>query len=433
MTSRVKKKISIFIFALSLFGYSHGQKCATTYRDSIALQTNPNYLKQRIERIARSTTVEKLSDGLKHTLLYIPTVVHVIHTSEAGIISDDPNIGNISKEQIMSQIEVLNQDYRRKFGSPGFNDLPEGADMEIEFCLAKLDPQGQATDGITRNYRPKEEYDASADDGEIKGIVHWPADQYMNVYVVPRLSDNFLGYASFPEDPRETDGIVMSNRYFGNRTGTSIDAFAFPYNRGRTMTHEVGHWLGLVHIWGDGNCAVDDGCDDTPDSDAGNFGCDTTHESCGSPDMVRNYMDYSDDHCFNIFSQCQKLITRNIFDANLPNNRSSFLLSSLTGSINCDLGQDTTDNNPIRENVKIGTIDQVEGRYLIFNLDPGTDYNITIFNLQGKRLENAFIRSNAFGEIQFALSAERRGIYIMKIHYKNGDTQRFKIYGPLKP
>lgn len=433
MTIRVRRKISLFVFALCLFGYSFGQKCATTYRDSIAMVSNPNYLQQRIDRIGKASSIETLNSKIRHTVIYIPTVVHVIHTSETGIISDDPNIGNISKEQIMSQLEVLNEDYRRKFGTPGYNDSPDGADLEIEFCLARFDPQGNPTDGITRHYRNKNQYDASSDDIEIKEIVHWPADEYLNIYVVPQLGNNFLGYATFPEEPRQLDGIVMANRFFGDRTGTSIDAFAFPYNRGRTLTHEVGHWLGLVHIWGDGNCAVDDGCEDTPDSDSGNFGCDTTHESCGTPDMVRNYMDYSDDDCFNIFTNCQKMLTRNIFDSNFPNNRSSFLLSTLTGSINCNVGQDTTTNNKIRDKVKIGTVDQVSGRYLIYNLEPGTDYRIALFNLQGKRLEDIFLRSNAFGEIQFTLKAERRGIYIMKLHYQNGDTQRFKIYGPLRP
>ncbi len=433
MTARVKKRISLFVIALSIFGYSYGQKCATTYRDSIALISQPNYLQKRIDRIAKARSLNKLNSKVQHTIVYIPTVVHVIHTSEAGIISDDPNIGNISKEQIMSQIEVLNNDYRKKFGTPGFNDHPDGADLEIQFCLARLDPQGNPTEGITRNYREKREYDANSDDIEIKEIVHWPADQYMNVYVVPKLSDNFLGYATFPEEPRQYDGIVMSNRFFGNRTGTSIDAFAFPYNQGRTMTHEVGHWLGLVHIWGDGNCAIDDGCDDTPDSDSGNFGCDTTHESCGSLDMVRNYMDYSDDDCFNIFTNCQKLLTRNIFDANFPDNRSSFLLSTITGSINCNDGQDTSNAKPVQEVVKIGTIDQISGRYLLYNLNPGVDYKIGVYDLRGKRLEDVVLRSNAFGEIQFTLNAERQGIYILRLHFENGDTRRFKIYGPLNP
>ncbi len=431
MTKNQKKTLSLLIFTLAIFFQTEAQKCATTLRDSVSLLNNPEHLKIRAERLAEIHSFNKRNSKIQHPLVYIPTVVHIIHTSADGTISDDPDIGNISDEQIMSQIEVLNNDYRRKAGTPGFNNHPDGADLEIQFCLAKLDPNGNPTNGITRHFRDKDVYNPITDDREIKRIVQWPPDQYMNVYVVPQLKDNFLGYASFPDEPREYDGIVMSNRFFGNRIGTAIDAFAFPYNSGRTMTHEVGHWLGLVHIWGDGGCSVDDGCPDTPDSDAGNYGCDTTHVSCTTVDMVRNYMDYSDDDCFNIFTNCQKSIARSVFEESIPNNRSTFYLNSLIGTINCGENTDTVDNSKLSSEILLGTVDQQQGRYIIYNLAASKIYRISLYGFQGQKIEERSISTNASGELIFDLGDQRSGLYILKLDFLNGDSKQFKLFGSL--
>jgi len=151
----------------------------------------------------------------------------------------------------------------------------------------------------------------------IKPASIWNPDQYFNIWVTyisfGRPGFLLLGYAQFPSGnpvsglpfsgAAETDGVVILYTTCGrvNRAANNSD-------QGRTLTHEVGHWLGLRHTWGDGPCGFDDFCQDTPESDSANFGCRVGHISCGSEDMVENYMDYSRGVCKNIFTQCQKRV-----------------------------------------------------------------------------------------------------------------------------
>ena len=114
-----------------------------------------------------------------------------------------------------------------------------------------------------------------------------------------------MGYSQFPGGPASTDGIVIAYQYFGN-TGTAVA----PFNKGRTTTHELGHWLNLYHIWGDdnGSCSGSDYVQDTPNQSNYNYSCPTfPHPSCSNTsDMFMNYMDYTDDICMNIFTEGQK-------------------------------------------------------------------------------------------------------------------------------
>lgn len=243
----------------------------------------------------------------------IPVVVHVLYKNATQ---------NISDQQIYSQIAILNQDYRRMnadtVNTPSVFDTI-AADINVEFCLATLDPQGNPTNGITRTsttggqllgwFSPLGE-DAKYD--SLGGKNAWPADRYLNIWVC-ELFPGLLGYAQFPGGNPATDGVVITYTAFGN-----IGTVTAPSLLGRTTTHEVGHWMGLYHIWGDDqDCSGSDSIPDTPNADqASSSDCQVTRNSCSNEDpywgsfdphdMVQNYMDYSHDSCMNMFTNGQK-------------------------------------------------------------------------------------------------------------------------------
>lgn len=306
-------------------------KCSSVeYNDALRAE-NPNVpSKEEFEEwLAPKIEEFKLMRALNRKVtLTIPVVVHVIHNGDP--IGDGVN-ENISDAQVESQIAVMNEDFRRLIGTPGEG---AGVDVEVEFCLAQVDPDGNATNGINRVDLGQDSWSTDAINSTVKPTTIWDPEQYMNMWSVRFSNSSLLGYAQFPSNSglaglnadggsASTDGVVAGFGYFGSSDyddGNFVTSA--PYDKGRTMTHEVGHWLGLRHIWGDGGCGVDDFCDDTPESDASNFGCATGHESCGTVDQVENYMDYSDDLCMNIFTQDQKdrvltVLTNSIRRANL--------------------------------------------------------------------------------------------------------------------
>lgn len=258
-----------------------------------------------LKEIERQNAMSTFSSG---EVLTIPVVIHIIHNGEpVGVGS------NISTDRILSQMEVLNEDFRRlNADSVNTPSIFQGlaADPLIEFVLAKRDPEGLSTNGIVRKKGSFSEY-AMLDNWELKSNSYWPSEDYLNIWVAP-LKNKLLGFAQFPQSNTEpgleeasayqyTDGVVIDFEYFGINNDVS------PVSKGRTATHEIGHFLGLRHIWGDGGCDVDDFCDDTPTVGAANFGCPTkTVESCGNQAMYQNFMDYTDDVCMNIFTEDQK-------------------------------------------------------------------------------------------------------------------------------
>ena len=249
----------------------------------------------------------------------LPVVVHVLHTGEP--VGEG---ANISKEQIESQIRVLNEDFRRKEGTLGYNDHPDGADARIEFVLARSSPTGEATDGIVRVDMMAKEPPPFQGNPIMAGAYYslWDPNRYLNIWSFLGIKDTALGEARFPvsdlpglEDREdqdwtlpgigEADGLVIYALHFGK---SDLDS---KYNLGRTGTHEVGHFLGLFHMWGKNvegkpSCDQDDYCNDTPPTGAKVTGCPQDHKACdGSRAMVENYMDYADDACMNIFTKDQ--------------------------------------------------------------------------------------------------------------------------------
>ncbi len=275
--------------------------------------------KQLIEE-ANALAKQWLKDhpGGERSVITIPVVVHVIYHTASQ---------NISDEQVKSQLEVLNEDFRRQ--NVDTSETPEiyealGADCNIEFCLAAYDPNGDSTSGITRTSTDTVSF-ATSDNmkySQTGGADGWPAKHYLNIWVC-NLKNGVLGYATLPQTNSgnsKTDGVVIWYKAFG-REGT----LSPPYNLGRSCTHEVGHWLGMVHIWAEDGCDNDDGIADTPVQDSAHFGCPVFPlVSCGnSGDMSMNYMDYTDDGCMNIFTFGQSAKMNSV----LQTSRSSILTS----------------------------------------------------------------------------------------------------------
>lgn len=299
-------------------------RCATTEYEEYLKSKNPNRLSttEFEQWIAPKITIEKqkiknTSKGLKqNAVITIPVVVHIIHNGD--IIGVDENIFD---QQVISQIQVLNEDFRRKTGTPGFNTNPVGADVEIEFALAKRDPSGVLSNGINRVNLGQESWSTDEINNSVKPQTQWNPEKYLNIWIVKFTANDLLGYAQFPststlpgidadEGPANTDGVVIGYAYFGSSSYFPGGTYATDYDKGRTTSHEVGHWLGLRHIWGDGGCDVDDFCEDTPNAGQANEGCPVGVDSCPtSPglDMIENYMDYTNDACMNIFTANQKM------------------------------------------------------------------------------------------------------------------------------
>ena len=261
------------------------------------IQAHPR-MEQRMASIEKQTNafvkrMKNNSQERSQMVVTIPVVFHVLYNTDAE---------NISEAQVLSQLQVMNDDFRR-LNADQDNVWSQAADTQIEFCLATQDPQGNPSNGILRVPTSVTQFGTN-DNMKFSsqgGSDAWPASEYLNFWVCD-LGASLLGYAQFPGGPANTDGVVCTYTATGN-VGTA----QAPFDLGRTGTHEIGHWLNLRHIWGDGGCGADDFVLDTPEDDGANYGCSLGSSSCeaGVSAMVQNYMDYSDDVCMNLFTQGQ--------------------------------------------------------------------------------------------------------------------------------
>ncbi|MCG8237524.1 GEVED domain-containing protein [Tenacibaculum finnmarkense] len=299
------KKFTLALLCLIFTGATFAQQKRTCYAmdDLAERQIKDPGLKKRMATIEEFTqrSLKRMQNQQSKKvgeIITLPVVVHILYTNATN---------NISTAQIESQLAVLNADFRRT-NADRTNKWAQAADSQIEFKLATVDPNGNATTGITRTQVSKSTWltgnnfmKKSAEGG----VNPWDTSEYLNMWIVDNITrptgGTILGYAQFPGGSAATDGVVMADQFFG-----TIGTAAAPFDGGRTTTHEVGHFLNLRHIWGDGPCGSDDFVSDTPESDAANYGCKSAHTSCGSLDMVENYMDYSDDSCMNLFTSGQK-------------------------------------------------------------------------------------------------------------------------------
>ena len=298
--------LSLFIFVGVQKGISQTiEPCISHEMMLEQLKTNPEFaanmakLQQETEAFEFQTEYNPKS---KSAVKIIPVVFHVIHQYGSE---------NISRAQCLDQLRVLNEDFRRKNADTVNTPTPYkplGADANIEFRIAKKDPNGNCTDGVNRVYSP---LTYSARDN-VKSLIYWPSNKYLNIWVVGYITSSsstgsgyVVGFAQFPGGQASTDGVVVRHDFLGN-IGTAAG------ERGRTATHEVGHWLNLRHIWGDATCGNDQVSDTPTQYEANQSNCPTFPHitNCGNApifngpngDMFTNYMDYTSASCQNMFS-----------------------------------------------------------------------------------------------------------------------------------
>ena len=283
-------------------------KCHSTENLMHQIAEHPE-MRQSIEGIERqiaqfTTDNHVITRGGQIT---IPVVVHVVYRTDAE---------NITIAQIQSQIDALNRDYNKQ--NSDISKVPTdfsgvAANCQIRFQLASRDPQAKSTTGIVRYATTKTNWGAK-DDIKLPskgGFANWNPSKYLNIYVC-NIGDNILGFSSFPSSPENLDGIVIDYTAFGT-LGTARS----PFNKGRTCVHEVGHWLNLLHVWGDIDCGTDN-VEDTPQQKQAHYGSISTpqYSTCTGKttrDMSMNFMDYVHDDCMFMFTEGQKKRIQAIF------------------------------------------------------------------------------------------------------------------------
>ncbi len=390
-------RLAVVISLISHFFTTFAQPAST--RCELSIKGDPQF-ESWLQR-KRSTQARIATEVYR-----IPVVVHVLHTGEP--------LGegfNFSDERIRGQIRTLNEDFRRKLGTPGFNAHPDGDDPHIEFVLAEFDPDGRHTNGIVRIDQNKVQLPPQPA-GDIISVAslfsYWDPVRYLNIWCMDAgfPPGTLVGSARFPisdlkgleniTEP-DADGIYITALNFGQGNTNTFP----PYDKGRTLTHEMGHFLGLLHTFGSldfgSQCdGYTDHCSDTPPLSRFTSGCPSTSPvACdGSPAMFENYMDYTDDGCVNIFTKEQVARMRTVLE-NSPRRKSLVTSPAIRRNDEVTGLPDDPSNfrfypNPAREKIYLSIGDDLNELTI----------RVTAFSLTGKVLFSKMVdRTGAEVEI----------------------------------
>ena len=363
-------------------------------------------------------------DTTPNEIITIPVVIHVLFNSAGQ---------NISDAQVLSQVEVLNKDFRllnidRTNVPSAFKS--RAADARIMFCLAKVDPDGRPTTGILRRYTTQTSF-REVDAMKFKskgGSDAWDPNSYLNIWVCA-MSGRSLGYATPPGGDPKKDGVVINYDAMGDKGVLRKD-----FNKGRTATHEIAHWLGVKHIWGDADCG-DDEIADTPPQTSYNYGCPSfprkTYCSVDSDgDMFMNFMDLTNDACMYMFTSGQKNKMRAQFA--LGGKRNTFLRSyrcDASLASGAPLPQDTL---PVKPPAVVKTADPVNvypnpvQHEMTIQAKEASTLNgkiVSVYNNTGVMVLTYVLNS---GKTTIPMQKLLPGVYMMKVG-EAADQKIFKI------
>ena len=303
--------IRLMILLLSIPFVMQGQnsiKCSTSEINKKYFEEHPEARKER-EWLNKKSRLAELNKSALSTSITIPIVFHV---------NDATNPEKVTLAQVQSAVDILNEDFNGL--NPEFNSLRAefqsiAADIEIHFCLATIDPDGDTTNGVTYHYNDYNGREPNGSGGAVKSISVWPCDKYLNVWVVNKVEDDndlyWSGWAFYPSTSlanQGLDGIVYNHRYLGYGEGSSdvSGPASWQAKMARVLTHEVGHYLNLMHTFNDNCNAPDDEVSDTPPLLSSTGDCQQLGPFCSGVTIVNdeNYMDYSP--CPSMFTEGQK-------------------------------------------------------------------------------------------------------------------------------
>lgn len=413
------------------------RKCGTVQQDVTQHQAFETWMQATVQQNNQFANAKKAS-----VVYNIPVVFHIIHSGTTVPAR------NISQAQVNSQIVILNNDYRKL--NADFSTyvtqsafVSAAADVQINFCAANVDPSGTvlAEAGIDRvNVTTKGwsalPYATSYIESTVKPGTIWDPTKYYNVWVLQFGGSDVgtLGYAQFPTIPSgtspvtdmvgqggsaNTDGVVVDYRYVGN-----IGTATAPYNKGRTLTHETGHWLGLWHIWGDdNNCSGTDYVADTPNQQVENSSCPSTNgavktDACATaaPGFnYQNYMDYTDDKCMAMFTAGQRdrmqAVMANCVRRKTLNNAvacTSVGIKEEAAGVLVDVFPNPT-NGQVNINVE---------------LMDAQEFSVSVMNTLGQTVKEVKQPASNGGLVKIDLSEQTQGVYFVTVKSKSASVTK---------
>ncbi len=402
------------LFAVALFsGWLHAQqtirRCGTVEYVEQMMAQDPSLAghmedaEDQLQQALRDIQYNKTEAAVTT----IPVVVHVVYRNSLDSLSDN---------RIQSQIDLMNKIFSKAYAdtvSVPANWKSLVVDTKIQFCLAKQDPNGFLTNGITRTKTSTNMFFSSSNDVKhtsTGGEDAWNRDKYLNIWTC-NLGGGLLGYAQPPGGNAATDGVVILYTCFGNPGTLS------PYDLGKTAVHEVGHWLGLKHVWGDdsGACTGDDLINDTPNQAGSTYGCpgfpqtdNCTNTSPGY--MFMNYMDYCDDGCMHLFTKDQSTRMGGVLN-------SSRILVKISNP-GCTPGVNGISVIHGDEELDIFPNPNTGG-HLSVSL-PGDfqgTVSLSVFNLLGEKLLETKKTCNPSDKILLDMNSFEGGVYVLQARY----------------